>query len=279
MASRFDTGAVARRTITLDTGRRKVEAPVDVLGRERWRAKLDEQDVRAKSDDDGSSARFFGHASVFNKRTWIGPRKYGFYERVAEGAFEKTLPECDCRFLINHDPNLLLARNKSGTLKLSVDKVGLVTEADLDRRQSYTNDLVISLERGDVTQMSFAFEVIKDSWELDDEDNDVRTIEEVRLWDVSAVTYPAYEDTDAALRALGFDELCRDAGLTDEQRTSILHKIAGTLEVPVLGQQQPAEQDSEPGSSTRGDSQPGSSTGDPQARERRLHLAGLSARF
>lgn len=263
------------RTITLDTGRRQVDAPVDSLGRERWRAKLDAQEVRAKSDDDATTAEFFGHAAVFDKRTWIGPRKFGFWEQVSSGAFTKTLPECDCRFLVNHDPNLLLARNKSGTLRLKTDTTGLVSEADLDRRQSYTNDLVISLERGDVTQMSFAFEVVKDSWELDDNDDEIRTIEEVRLWDVSAVTYPAYEDTDAGLRGAAFEALCRSAGLDADQQRNLLHEFAGAIETPTIGQAKPAaEATTEPGSSTRDDSQPGSSTGANETRAKRLSLRG-----
>lgn len=263
------------RTITLDTGRRQVDAPVDSFGRERWRAKLDAQEVRAKTDDlDEMTATFFGHAALFNKRTWIGPRKWGFWEQVAAGAFDKTLPECDCRFLVNHDPNLILARNKSGTLRLETDKSGLASEADLDRRQSYTNDLVISLERKDVTQMSFAFEVIKDSWELVDDDDELRTIEEVRLWDVSAVTYPSYEDTDAGLRSAAFEALCRSAGLNGDQQRELLHKFAGIVETPTIGQAKPDAENSEPGSSTRGDSQPGSSTGDTEMLLKRFALRG-----
>ena len=253
------TSVLARRTNTLDTGRRKVEVPVDVLGRERWRARMDDQRIEARAEGDELTANFYGHAALFNKRTWIGPRSWGFWEQLANGAFNKTIPECDCRFLINHDPNLLLARNKAGTLLLSTDDSGLVTEApNLDRRQSYTNDVVISLERGDITQMSFAFEVVKESWEILEDDTELRTIEEVKLWDVSVVTYPAYEETDAGLRAAAFDQLCRSAGLSEDHQSQLIHQIAGTLDVPEIGRPKP--DDSEPGSSTRNDSEPGSST-------------------
>ena len=205
------------------------------------------------------TADFYGHAALFNKRTWIGGRVWGFWEQLAPSAFNKTIPECDCRFLINHDPNLLLARNKAGTLTLSTDETGLVTEAPgLDRRQSYTNDVVISLERGDITQMSFAFEVVKQSWEILDDDTELRTIEEVKLWDVSVVTYPAYEETDAGLRAAAFDELCRSAGLSEDHQSQLIHQIAGTLNVPEIGQAKPAE--SEPVTPTRSESEPVSPT-------------------
>ena len=260
-----DTLAPSRRSITLDTGRRKVDAPVDALGRERWRARMDTQSIEMRDDADGTEAEFFGHAAMFNKRTWIGPRRWGFWEQVAPAAFDKTLSEADVRFLVNHDPNLLLARNKSGTLTLAKDDDGLATEAQLDRRQSYTNDVVIALERGDISQMSFAFEVVKDSWETLDDDSELRTLEEVRLYDVSVVTYPAYEDTDAGLRAVAFEVLCRSAGIDDDQRDRLLSDLTGLAHVadPVTP---------EPGSSTRDDdSQPGSSTGVPSAIRHRHH--------
>ena len=260
-----DTLAPSRRSITLDTGRRKVDAPVDALGRERWRARMDSQRVELRQDEEGNDgADFFGHAAVFDKRTWIGPKRGGFWESVAKGAFDKTLGEADVRFLVNHDPNLLLARNKSGTLTLSKDADGLATEAQLDRRQSYTNDVVIALERGDISQMSFAFEVVKDSWETLDDDTELRTLEEVRLWDVSVVTYPAYEDTDAGLRAVAFEVLCRSAGIDDDQRDRLLQDLTGLAHVaePVTP---------EPGSSTQDDGEPGSSTRTSSALRQRHH--------
>ena len=266
--------ALARRTVSRDTGRRKVDVPVDALGRERWRARIDSSNVERRDDD--NEVGFTGHAAVFGKRTWIGPKKWGFWERVGNGAFKQTLSDgADVRFLVNHDPNLLMARTKSETLRLSEDGTGLLSEADMDRRQSYTNDVVIALERGDISQMSFAFEVVKDSWEELDDGNELRTLEEVRLWDVSVVTYPAYEDTDAGLRGAAFDVLCRSAGLDDEASDRLLARIANEI-AEGLPSTPP-----EPGSSTRDNSQPGSSTGTPPeqpgARSRRLTL--LAAKY
>ena len=275
-----DTLAPSRRSITLDTGRRKVDAPVDALGRERWRTRMDRQSVELRADDDGNdTAEFHGHAAVFDKRTWIGPKRWGFWEAVAPGAFDKTLGEADVRFLVNHDPNLLLARNKSGTLTLSKDDDGLATEAQLDRRQSYTNDVVIALERGDISQMSFAFEVVKDSWETLEDDTELRTLEEVRLWDVSVVTYPAYEDTDAGLRAVAFEVLCRDAGISDAERDRLLRNLTGLSGHNALDglmmtdevRRMEALDIPEPGSSTQDDGEPGSSTRDSLALRQRHH--------
>lgn len=212
-----------RRTITLDTGRRKVDVPVDALGRERFRARLDSSAIERR--DDGAPIGFRGHAAIFNRATQIGPPKWGFREQIAPGAFTKTIQEADVRLLMNHDPNFLLARNKAGTLTLSEDVRGLATVADM-APVSYAQDLAILLERGDISQMSFAFEVIKDQWEADTEESELRTLLEVKLYDVSIVTYPAYEDTDAGLRGAAFDEVCRSAGLDEKARRGLLSAVS-----------------------------------------------------
>jgi uncharacterized protein len=168
------------------------------------------RDVELRKDDKGATIGFAGHAAVFDQRTSIGnPLSWGFYEQIAPGAFTKTIQEADVRFLIDHDPSLLLARTKSGTLRLSEDKVGLAADADL-APTTYGRDLAVLLERGDVSQMSFGFQVVKDDWtEEQVETNDgnsvdveVRTIREAKLFDVSVVTFPAYEGTDAKLRSM-----------------------------------------------------------------------------
>lgn len=180
----------------------------------------------AKTDAKDDSIGFTGHAARFNSPTWIGPKRWGFKEIVAPGAFAKTITEADIRFLINHDPNLVLARNQADTLRLSEDDDGLLTDADM-ARTSYGEDLAISLDRGDVSQMSFAFETIRDEWEVDeDTGEETRTLLEVKLWDVSAVTYPAYDDTDAALRSVAFDVLTARMGLTTSKRDRIIAGLA-----------------------------------------------------
>lgn len=145
----------------------------------------------------GSPIRVFtGHAAVFDVVADLGP----FRERIAPGAFTKTLREADVRFLINHDPSRIGARTRSGTLELEEDAVGLAVRAELDTRQSYIADLAVAMDRGDIDQMSFAFRTVRDRFD-EDEGGMVRTLEEVQLFDVSAVTFPAYEQTDAALRS------------------------------------------------------------------------------
>lgn len=171
-------------------------------------------DVQIRADDDGTR-HFFGHAAVFDSRTSIGnPLKWGWYEEIARSAFDKTLPEADVRFLVDHDSRMLVARTSAGDLRNSVDSIGLVTDADLDAELSYVRDLIRNLEKRRITGMSFGFYVVRDRWEeievdvVDDKGKQstatalLRVIEEVRLVEVSAVTFPAYEDTDAGVRKM-----------------------------------------------------------------------------
>lgn len=166
--------------------------------------------LRAAVTDDGLPG-FTGHAAVFDTRTAIGnPLTWGFYEEVAPGAFTKTLNEGDARFLVDHDTQLLVARVSAGDLRLAQDRIGLAVDADLDTELSYVKDLVRNLDKRRITGMSFGFYVVKDEWNIEQvetsdgqtADVEVRRITEVRLLEVSAVTFPAYEETDAALRAL-----------------------------------------------------------------------------
>lgn len=148
--------------------------------------------IEARTADTGLT--IFGHASVFDTPYDL----FGFTEQVARGAFKKSLKEGDVAALWNHDPNVVLGRKKSGTLRMTEDEVGLYYEVDLPDTQS-ARDLYTLIQRGDVYQSSFAFEIIKEDWDYPkkgEEGQPLRTIREVRLYDVSPVTYPASPSTD-----------------------------------------------------------------------------------
>ena len=151
------------------------------------------RDVEARQADDGTM-RLRGYAAVFNDDSVPLP----FIERIAPGAFRKTLSETpDVRLLINHE-GLPLARTKNGTLTLTEDDRGLYMDATI-ADTSEGRDLYTLVERGDVDQMSFAFRVIRQKW---NEDRTTRTLTEVSLadGDVSVVTYPAYPTTTVEAR-------------------------------------------------------------------------------
>lgn len=171
-------------------------------------------EVRAE----GGEVSVRGHAAVFDTPTMIGPPGVGFEEVIAPGAFRKTLADgADVRLLFNHNPDLVLARTKSGTLRLHEDKRGLAVDARL-APTSVGRDLAVLIERGDVSQMSFGFRVVKDRWENvrreDGSSVERRTVLEAQLFDVSSVTYPAYDETDLALREAQLTRELRDVRAT-----------------------------------------------------------------
>lgn len=149
-------------------------------------------DLRDDQEASASGRMIVGYAAIFNSPIMIGT---DFEEVIAPGAFVSAIGRDDVRALIDHDSSLILGRTKAGTLRLAEDAKGLRCEIDTPST-SIASDLLISMDRGDVTQMSFAFRAMRQSW---DESGPIvrRTIEEVELFDVSVVTYPAYPDTEA----------------------------------------------------------------------------------
>lgn len=142
----------------------------------------------------GEGNTLVGYAAMFDMPSHdLG----GFTEYVAPGAFSKTLNDgADVRLLIDHE-GAPLARTKSNTMRLLEDERGLRVEAELDPSNPRAAEIISALKRGDMNQMSFAFRVIRDEWSRD---RSTRTLKEVRLFDVSVVTFPAYEDTVAEIR-------------------------------------------------------------------------------
>ncbi|MBI9042917.1 MAG: HK97 family phage prohead protease [Anaerolineaceae bacterium] len=134
--------------------------------------------------------KIIGYAAVFNS---LSEEMWGFKERVLPGAFAETIKRADIRALWNHDANYVLGRNTSGTLTLAEDQRGLKIEIDPPDVQ-WARDLMYSMKRGDVDQMSFGFRVVSDHWHKEN-DEVLRDLVEVELFDVSPVTYPAYTQT------------------------------------------------------------------------------------
>jgi len=183
-------------------------------------------ETRVDSTEDGRDL-VVGHASVYDSRS---NNLGGFYEFIERGAFtEELIANSDVRALINHDPNLILARNTSGTLNLTADERGLKYEFEMPET-SYGKDLAISMKRGDITQSSFAFTVAEDDWSTDEEGNNIRTIKKIdRLYDVSPVTYPAYNmaESDLVVAKRGLKEY--QESLVEETKEEIIEEKENNL--------------------------------------------------
>ena len=162
---------------------------------ERRHFRVDKITVERRAE---AAPKIIGHAAVFNV---LSEDLGWFREKIDPGAFSASIGEDDVRALFNHDPNLVLGRNVSGTLRMTEDGVGLAIEVDPPDTQA-ARDVMVLIDRGDVSQMSFAFRVLEEAWEYGEKgEPDIRTLKKVRLYDVSPVTYPAYPQTDVALRS------------------------------------------------------------------------------
>jgi len=167
-------------------------------------------EVRAESQAD-QPTRIIGYGSVFNSRS---EPLWGFREIIKPGAFDDVLGD-DVRGLFNHDPNFILGRSVSGTLSLSVDERGLQYNIVAPDTQTIRDLVLAPMMRGDISQSSFAFRVARDGehWFEDDEGIVIREISRFsRLFDVSPVTYPAYQEADSGVRSMKAWQEARDSG-------------------------------------------------------------------
>lgn len=162
--------------------------------------------VEVRADDNART--LVGYAAVFNSDADIGG---AWVERIMPGAFSGALSGDVCAFM-SHDSGRVLARTKSGTLRLSEDAKGLRAEIDVPNTTD-GNDLYTLVERGDISGMSIGFIVTKQEWDETTEPP-TRTISKVELFEVSAVAFPAYPETSLGLRSL--DEW-RDAHKVDAE--------------------------------------------------------------
>lgn len=139
--------------------------------------------------------RLSGRVATYGVQTVIG----GFREVIAPGAFAASLrAQRDVLALKDHDPQQVLGRTKSGTLRLAEDDRGLVFEVDVPDTQA-GRDVLQLAERGDLGGMSFGFRVPKggDSW-----DGDLRTLRMIDLAEISVVSaWPAYPQTSVDPRS------------------------------------------------------------------------------
>lgn len=144
-----------------------------------------------------AQGRLEGYAAVFGQ---MSEDLGGFRESIVSGAFAATIAADDVRGLWNHDPNFVLGRNRAKTLELSEDSTGLLYRITPPDTQ-WARDLMVSISRGDVNQSSFGFQTIKDEWQ-GSENGRTRSLIEVKLFDVSPVTFPAYPQTAVGVRSL-----------------------------------------------------------------------------
>jgi len=144
-----------------------------------------------------------GYFAVFGCNYELWP---GATESIDPHAFDGALAD-DIRALIDHETRLVLGRNKAGTLELKVDERGLWGKVKLNQADTDAMNLYARVERGDVDQCSFGFDILDEKTEYREDGSIHWTILKVKLYEVSCVTFPAYEDTSIAARKKEYDQI------------------------------------------------------------------------
>lgn len=175
-----------------------------------------------RADSDGKRT-VRGYAAVFNSETDIGGY---FREVIMPGAFADTLKTADVRALVDHDSGRVIGRSSSGTLRLKEDERGLAVEIDLPDT-SDGRDLAELVSRGDIDGMSFGFRVTKEQWD-ETVDPPKRSIMGIELHEVSAVTWPAYTDTQLAMRSRGsIEQKASKVSGYFKRKAEMAHRVRG----------------------------------------------------
>lgn len=171
--------------------------------------------------DDGGNLSIEGYFAVFDSVYEIAQ---GMTESIAQGAFDNTISD-DIRCLINHDTTLVLGRTKAGTLQLRTDTHGLWGHVDINPKDVDAMNLYTRVQRGDVDQCSFGFDIVNEETDFHDDGSIHWTIKEVKLYEVSPCTFPAYEETNIAARTKERDELIKRKN--DAWKEKTLKKLKG----------------------------------------------------
>lgn len=174
---------------------------------------------KTRAEDDG--AKYIeGYFAVFNSMYEVFP---GGTESIDPEAFEGAL-DGDIRALINHETRLVLGRTKAGTLALTVDERGLFGSIRINEQDSDAMNLYRRVERGDVDQCSFGFDIIAEEQEIRPDGSVHWTIKRVKLYEVSVATFPAYEDTSVSARMTQYQTI------VERQKEKIRSEIKKKLE-------------------------------------------------
>lgn len=160
-------------------------------------------DAEFTTRENGEELTIEGYFAVFNSNYDLG---MGMSESIAPGAFTSSIAG-DIRALVNHDTTLVLGRTSAHTLEVRQDEHGLWGKITVNPKDSDAMNLYARVQRGDVTQCSIGFDILDEETEFRDNGDVHWTIKDVKLWEVSACTFPAYEETAISARARDLEEI------------------------------------------------------------------------
>ena len=159
--------------------------------------------TRAEKREDGEDLYIEGYFAVFNSNYDLG---MGMSESIAPGAFTNTLAD-DIRALVNHDTTLVLGRTTAHTLEVRQDEHGLWGKVKINPNDQDAMNLYARVQRGDVSQCSIGFEIIDEETEYREDGGAHWTIRDIKLYEVSACTFPAYKETAISARQKDLEDL------------------------------------------------------------------------
>lgn len=171
--------------------------------------------------EDGDARYIEGYFAVFDSNYDIAD---GMSESVDRHAFDNTLAG-DIRALVNHETRLVLGRTTAHTLELRTDEHGLWGKVTVNPNDSDAMNLYARVKRGDVSQCSFGFDIIREESEVLENGGMHWTIQEVRLYEVSCVTFPAYSETNISARSKERDQLRKRS--TEAWREKTMARLKG----------------------------------------------------
>ena len=178
-----------------------------------------------KTREDGEDLYIEGYFAVFDSNYDIWP---GASESIAPGAFTETIESDDIRALTNHNTDLVLGRNRAGTLTLREDTHGLWGSIKINPKDSDAVNTRERVLRGDVSQCSIGFGIINEDAEYRDDGSVHWTIRKVKLYEVSVCTFPAYTETNVNARKRDFEEIQKRR--SDAWRLKIIKTLKGESE-------------------------------------------------
>ena len=152
---------------------------------------------------EGEDRYIEGYFAVFGSPYQMWP---GATESIDEHAFDGALSD-DIRALIDHETRLVLGRNKANTLELKIDARGLWGRTKINPSDQDAMNLYARVERGDVNQCSFGFDILDEGTQYNEDGSVHWTIKKVKLYEVSVVTFPAYEDTAVTARKRDYEQI------------------------------------------------------------------------
>ena len=157
-----------------------------------------------RAEEEDGNKRLSGYFIRYGQETELFP---GCVEEVRQGAATESLKDNDIRCLFNHDSGSVLGRTSNGTLKLTEDENGVFGEVQINENDPEAMSVYAKVQRGDIDGCSFGFQIQEETHEIRDDGSSKFYLDKVNVFEVSAVTFPAYPQTDISARTNDINNL------------------------------------------------------------------------